>query len=156
MYSKFRTLFVVVSVALVAASCGSDPETTANLPVSGEGTASSGTVPSGTVPATVDQPSTIDEPATTTQDSDTPVTDGLGEDPEPEEPGTEPTGIEALAATLVDKPLAEAEGIAEANDATMRVVKQDGEDYAVTKDYIVDRINVAVVDGVVTSIEFIG
>jgi hypothetical protein len=60
--------------------------------------------------------------------------------------------IKAMAALLIGLPEAEATDVASANGWTMRVVRIDGEDLAVTADYSETRVNVAVADGVVTEV----
>ena len=50
----------------------------------------------------------------------------------------------------------EATKLVEANGWTLRVSTLDGEGQALTEDYSVSRMNVAVEAGVITAIEFIG
>ena len=50
----------------------------------------------------------------------------------------------------------EAATLAGDNGWTMRVVRRDGEDLAVTEDYSTSRVNVAVEAGVVVSVDFVG
>ena len=60
--------------------------------------------------------------------------------------------IKAMAALLTGLSEAEATDVASANGWTIRVVRIDGEDLAVTADYSDTRVNVAVADGVVTEV----
>ena len=59
-------------------------------------------------------------------------------------------------ATLVGMTLADAEAWAGSRGLTIRPVKIDGEDLAVTKDYREDRINVEVNNGIVIAVQGIG
>lgn len=54
-------------------------------------------------------------------------------------------------ASLVGKPVAEAQSLAEAAGYRLRVTVVDGEPNIVTMDFRMDRINVAVDNGVVTA-----
>jgi hypothetical protein len=55
-----------------------------------------------------------------------------------------------MAATLVGLSESEAVDTAKANGWESRVVSRDGEALAVTMDYRMDRVNLTIVDGVVT------
>lgn len=66
------------------------------------------------------------------------------------------TPKDALAAIVVGMSVDEATKLVEANGWTLRVSTLDGEGQALTEDYSVSRMNVAVEAGVITAIEFIG
>lgn len=63
---------------------------------------------------------------------------------------------DALAAIVVGLSVDEATALVEANGWTLRVSTLDGEGQALTEDYSVSRVNVAVEAGVVMAIDFIG
>jgi hypothetical protein len=92
------------------------------------------TRPVDTVPVGPDAPVSTDAPAPT----------------EPAAPDT--TVGSTVPLDLVGLVLKEAEKVAEQQGFTVRVVREDGEDLAVTDDFRQDRVNVAVVDGVVTEV----
>ena len=60
------------------------------------------------------------------------------------------------AETLVGLSEAEAQDAAEAEGWTLRVARRDGEDLAVTEDFSPTRVNVAVADGTVVQILWLG
>ncbi|NNE74859.1 MAG: hypothetical protein HKN26_14435 [Acidimicrobiales bacterium] len=65
------------------------------------------------------------------------------------EPG--PKGKTAEKATdYIGLSEADAEALADENDVPLRVVHRDGEDFAVTLDYQEDRVNITVIDDIVT------
>ena len=85
-------------------------------------------------------------------DPDTPVASDPNDDP-----GTsidpEPTPIpDEDAAVLLGLTEAEASRVAEENGWVVRLVAVDGEDFAVTDDYGFSRVNLELVDGVVTGV----
>ena len=63
---------------------------------------------------------------------------------------------DALAAIVVGLSVDEATQLAEANGWVLRVSTLDGEGQALTEDYSVSRMNVAVEAGLITAVEFIG
>lgn len=83
---------------------------------------------------------------------------GLTPEPLPaDDPGaTVVVDLAAAADLLVGVTEDEASKLAEQNGWTMRVVRRDGEDLAVTDDYSESRVNVAVEAGVVLSVDFVG
>ena len=52
--------------------------------------------------------------------------------------------------------LKNAEGIAHAHSWEIRVIREDGEDFEYTADFKLRRVNVAVENGVITEVLFIG
>jgi hypothetical protein len=71
--------------------------------------------------------------------------------PEPVPPDElDPTAAEAVAAEIVGSSEQDAVATIEAAGLVARVIARDGEDFAVTDDYRVDRINLRIEDGVVT------
>lgn len=83
---------------------------------------------------------------------------GLTPEPLPaDDPGaTVVVDLAAAADLLVGVTEDEAAKLAEQNGWTMRVVRRDGEDLAVTEDYSESRVNVAVEAGAVVSVDFVG
>ena len=57
---------------------------------------------------------------------------------------------------IVGLPVDEAREVVEAQGRDFRVAVIDGEDQVLTTDFVEDRVNVAVSDGVVEGVEFIG
>ncbi len=57
---------------------------------------------------------------------------------------------------VIGLPVDEAEAAAEEAGFTMRIARQDGEDLALTMDFIPNRVNVEVADGVVTGVVSVG
>ena len=72
------------------------------------------------------------------------------------EPGTDPEVALVLLENYVGLPLEEFTAEAKASGFSTRIVMQDGESLAVTMDYRLDRVNVAVDSGIVVKIESIG
>ncbi len=74
--------------------------------------------------------------------------------PVPDQPPTDapPADIDPATAAWVGLGVDEASKLAESAGLVLRVAREDGEDLAVTADYVEQRFNVAVVDGVVTEI----
>jgi hypothetical protein len=70
--------------------------------------------------------------------------------------GTVVVDLSVAADLLVGVSEDEATTLAEQNGWTLRVVRRDGEDLAVTEDYSESRVNVAVEAGVVLSVDFVG
>jgi hypothetical protein len=66
-------------------------------------------------------------------------------------PPVEPAVSDADAAALVGLGEAEATKVAESNGWTVRVVARDGESFAVTDDYRLDRVNLTIEDGAVSA-----
>jgi hypothetical protein len=68
-------------------------------------------------------------------------------------------GDEAMAfddELIVGLPVDEAEQVAEDEGFVFRIAVLDGEDQALTMDFVPNRVNVAVDDGIVTGVEFVG
>lgn len=82
---------------------------------------------------------------------------GLTPEPMPVDDGTA-TSVDATAASdaLVGLDEAAATALAEENGWVVRVVRLDGEDLAATMDYVTNRVNVAIENGVVTEVVSIG
>lgn len=57
---------------------------------------------------------------------------------------------------IVGLPVDEAEQVVEDEGWVMRVAVIDGEDQVLTMDFVTNRVNVAVEDGIVTGVEFVG
>lgn len=72
-----------------------------------------------------------------------------GEPPMVGDPATDPAIADAADA-VVGLSEAEATSAIEAAGGTVRIVSRDGEDFPVTMDYRFDRVNLRIVDGVVT------
>ena len=94
---------------------------------------------------------------------------GCGDDSQPTTSTSEPTttqpallcpeagGDDALdTATLVGETVDQASVTAKDHGCEVRVVEEDGEEFAVTLDFNPDRINVAVEDGAITKIVSLG
>jgi len=82
---------------------------------------------------------------------------GLTPEPMPVDDGTA-TSVDQAAASdaLVGLDEAAATALAEENGWVVRVVRLDGEDLAATMDYVTNRVNVAIENGVVTEVISIG
>lgn len=89
-------------------------------------------------------------------DADTPVAtinptpDSSVEIPTEEEMQEQVRRTEAFAATVIDLSTDEAIERIEAEGFIARVVAEDGEYFAVTEDYVTTRVNLVIVDGIVT------
>jgi hypothetical protein len=94
-------------------------------------------------------PVAVPEPLPT--DSATPVTEPVPQDSAPG--AAEPIAISQSAAdTLVGLSLEEATKVAGSRGWTLRVASVDGKENMLTADYSYSRVNVSVVDGVVTAV----
>ncbi|MEN9803678.1 MAG: hypothetical protein RIS41_525, partial [Actinomycetota bacterium] len=81
------------------------------------------------------------------------VSEPMPIEPEPAEPGDVAIGIAPEEAeTLVGLTEAEAVEAGEAQGWVVRVVARDGEEFPITMDYSTERVNLTVVDDVVTEV----
>jgi hypothetical protein len=86
--------------------------------------------------------------------------DGVADPPavtepaDPVDPGNDVDDFDESA--IVGLPVDEARQVVEADGRDFRVAVIDGEDQALTADFVEGRVNVAVTDGVVEGVEFIG
>lgn len=111
------------------------------------------------------EPAPVDTvPVDTNPVDSVPPLDTVPVDPKPapittaptvDEPG-EPIAADVASAALVGLTVDEATKVAEGNGWTLRVSTLDGEGQMLTEDYSPTRVNVAVADGVVTGVDFIG
>jgi hypothetical protein len=100
-------------------------------------------------------------PAACGSDEDSPpATVGTGAPTVPSMPPSSDAAALPTAETagplVVGKSEADAQAAVEAAGWTMRVTQRDGEDLAVTADFVENRVNVAVEDGTVTTVSSIG
>jgi hypothetical protein len=144
-------VFVVAAIVLAAVmlSRGSDP-------VNAGSSGTTGTPSSGTGPGTTGAPSTTTAPGggptsvpTPTAPGGVPACNATAPLPRPNQP--QDYTVE-LNAALAGCPEAQVEARAKATGWTTRVVSRDGEDFMVTMDYNASRLNLTVVNGVVTGV----
>ncbi|MEM8924012.1 MAG: hypothetical protein AAGD35_10965 [Actinomycetota bacterium] len=127
-HTELRTIALLALVITLAVSaCGGD----------------------GSVDAT--EPATADADAATTTDADA-VADADAIDPDDAQPTPALTEAQ-IAEAVTGLTVADAEAWAAEQGFEVRVVVIDGVDQVVTDDLIEDRINVSVVDGVVTGVD---
>ena len=123
-----RTAAFALTLAVVPAACGSDDDSPSS-------SSSSSSSPSSSSVGSVD--------------------DGAATVPAPDAADALPTP-DTASPLVVGKPEAEAQTAIEAAGWTMRVVQRDGEDLAVTADFVDSRVNVTVDAGIVISVANIG
>jgi hypothetical protein len=106
-------------------------------------------VPDTTVPATEVPP--VETPAPPASTPSTVPVEPVPTDPAPTEP-TVPAELETLVGLEVEAATAAATELG----YELRIARQDGEDLALTMDFVESRVNVAVEAGVVTDVIFVG